>query len=95
MDSPTMSQGQFNQEDNADHVSRQLREIKEAVRRIEQAIGGDPGLGHMGLAERVKTLEAANKEHEKQLIKFGALVASAASIGTFVLSYFKDKIFGS
>jgi hypothetical protein len=93
----------FTPENMSDQTLREaISDIQDAVVRIERALAGDPGVGQVGLVERVQTTEhevrAIKQERRDEanqkrgalfvLTSIGALIGS---IVTWILSNWKSS----
>jgi hypothetical protein len=68
----------------------EIASIRESLHRIEQALVGDPQMGHKGIAQRLSDVEKTTEEHSRKLWIWTGM---GAGIGV-ALSHIKSKIFG-
>jgi len=71
----------------------ELSSIKEALNRIEKALVGDPEMGHTGIAERLKSVEAQAQETDRKLLLWSGIFTGAWMLISLLLTYVKSKLF--
>jgi hypothetical protein len=71
----------------------ELSSIKEALTRIEKALVGDPEMGHTGIAERLKSVEAQAQETDRKLLLWSGIFTGAWMLISLLLTYVKSKLF--
>lgn len=74
--------------------TEELSSIKEALSRIEKALTGDPEMGHTGIAERLKVVEAQARETDRKLLIWSGIFTGIWMFISLVLGYVKSKLFG-
>lgn len=75
-------------------ILTELRDTRNEINKLSKAITGDPDFGHVGLVHRVSKLEESDADQNKKLIILSSTTAFLSSVATFVVTYFKDKLFG-
>ena len=68
----------------------EIQSIKDSLHRIEQALMGDPTMGHRGIVSRLETVEQQQNEQGKKLILWGGIAAGVS----IALTHLKTKVFG-
>jgi hypothetical protein len=74
--------------------TEELSSIKDALNRIEKALIGDPEMGHTGIAERLKHVEAQAQETDRKLLLWSGIFTGIWMFISLVLGYIKSKLFG-
>ena len=77
-----------------DLILTELRDTRNEINKLSRAITGDPQFGHVGLVHRVTKLEESDADQNKKLLILSSTTAALSSAATFVVTYFKDKLFG-
>ena len=74
--------------------TEELSSIKEALSRIEKALTGDPEMGHTGIAERLKVVEAQARETDRTLLIWSGVFTGSWMFISIFIGWLKSKLSG-
>lgn len=71
----------------------ELSSIKDALNRIEKALVGDPEMGHTGIAERLRSVEAQAHATERKLLLWSGAFTGGWMLMSVLVTWLKGKLF--
>lgn len=71
-----------------------MSSIKEALHRIEKALVGDPEMGHTGIADRLKAVEAQARDTDRKLLVWSGIFTGIWMFISIVIGWLKSKLTG-
>lgn len=74
--------------------TEELSSIKEALNRIEKALTGDPEMGHTGIADRLKAVEAQAQETDRKLLLWSGIFTGIWMFISIFVGWLKSKLSG-
>lgn len=74
--------------------TEELSSIKEALNRIEKALVGDPAMGHIGIADRLRAVEAQAHETDRKLLLWSGVFTGIWMFISVIFSWLKSKLSG-
>ena len=70
----------------------ELSSIKETLNRIEKALVGDPEMGHIGIADRLRSVEAQAHATDKKLLVWSGIFTGGWMLFSLLLTWLKGKL---
>ena len=70
----------------------ELSSIKETLNRIEKALVGDPEMGHIGIADRLRSVEAQAQATDKKLLVWSGIFTGGWMLFSLLLTWLKGKL---
>ena len=74
--------------------TEELSSIKEALNRIEKALTGDPEMGHTGIADRLKAVEAQAQDTDRKLLLWSGIFTGIWMFISILFGWLKSKLSG-
>lgn len=74
--------------------TEEMSSIKEALHRIEKALVGDPEMGHTGIADRLKAVEAQARDTDRKLLVWSGIFTGIWMFISIVIGWLKSKLTG-